>query len=33
MGELLAYTERMTRRLLEMPDGQYEFEDALDMTE
>jgi N-methylhydantoinase B len=31
MGELLAYTERMTRRLLqEIPDGQYSFTDYLD---
>ncbi len=31
MQELLAYTERMTRRLLEdLPDGVYQFEDALD---
>jgi N-methylhydantoinase B len=31
MNALLAYTERMTRRLLEqLPDGVYRFEDALD---
>lgn len=31
MDALLAYTERMTRRLLEgLPDGRYEFMDALD---
>lgn len=31
MGELLAYTERMTRRLLSgLPDGQYRFADRLD---
>jgi N-methylhydantoinase B len=31
MGELLAYTERMTRRLLEaIPDGEYTFIDLLD---
>jgi len=31
MGELLAYTERLTRRLLEnMPDGIYSFSDCLD---
>ncbi|MBN1147362.1 MAG: hydantoinase B/oxoprolinase family protein [Anaerolineales bacterium] len=31
MGELLAYTERLTRRLLEdMPDGVYTFSDCLD---
>jgi N-methylhydantoinase B len=31
MGSLLAYTERMTRRLIAgMPDGRYTFSDALD---
>lgn len=31
MGELLAYTERMTRSLLaNMPDGEYVFEDCMD---
>lgn len=31
MGELLAYTERMTRRLLQdLPDGTYTFQDCLD---
>jgi N-methylhydantoinase B len=31
MAVLLAYTERMARRLLEaLPDGEYQFEDALD---
>jgi 5-oxoprolinase (ATP-hydrolysing) len=31
MDELLAYTERMTRRLLsDLPDGDYRFNDALD---
>lgn len=31
MAELLAYTERMTRRLLEdLPDGRYAFSDCLD---
>ncbi len=31
MGELLAYTERMTRTLLRnLPDGQYSFTDSLD---
>lgn len=31
MGELLAYTERMTRWLIQdMPDGEYSFEDYLD---
>jgi 5-oxoprolinase (ATP-hydrolysing) len=31
MGELLAYTERMTRRLLsDLPDGDYPFSDSLD---
>ncbi len=31
MGQLLAYTERMTRRLLaSLPDGTYHFADALD---
>jgi N-methylhydantoinase B len=31
MGEMLAYTERMTRRLLEnLPDGEYTFSDFMD---
>jgi N-methylhydantoinase B len=31
MGELLAYSERMTRRLLEeLPDGTYSYQDCLD---
>ena len=31
MGELLAYTERMTRRLLSgLPDGEYRFSDRMD---
>jgi N-methylhydantoinase B len=31
MGELLSYTERMTRRLIsELPDGEYAFNDYLD---